>query len=90
MSVGLAYREIFDAEFYSCDLGLKKPMESYFRSVLERCGFEASRVLFVDDRTANLDAARALGIRALRFVAEEHAEKGNALTAMIKAFEESL
>ena len=90
MSVGLRYREKFDAEFYSCDLGLKKPMAAYFHSVIERCGFEPGRVLFVDDRTANLDAARTLGVHALRFVAAEHAEKGNALRAAIQAFERSL
>ncbi|MET3528052.1 HAD family hydrolase [Phenylobacterium koreense] len=90
MSVGLSYREKFDAEFYSCDLGLKKPMGAYFHRVVERCGFEPSRMLFVDDRAANLAAASALGIHTLHFVAEEHAEKGNALRAMIRAFEESL
>lgn len=89
MSVSLSYREKFDAEFYSCDLGLKKPMEAYFHGVIERCGFEPSRVLFVDDRTANLDAARSVGIHALRFVADEHAEKGKALKALIQAFQQS-
>lgn len=89
MSIGLSYREKFDAEYYSCDLGLKKPMEAYFHRIIERCGFEPSRVLFVDDRMSNLEAARAIGIHALRFVADEHLEKGKALKGLIGNFEES-
>lgn len=86
MSVGLAYGEIFDAEFYSCHLGCKKPMEAYFREVVARCGFEPARLLFVDDRAINLDAAAAMGLRTLHFVADEHTEKGAALIQRLETF----
>ena len=90
MSVGLAYRERFDAEFYSYDLGFKKPMEAYFHKVIEASGFEPARILFVDDRVANLEAARAVGLHALRFVAGEHQNKGMALKSLIMDFERSV
>src|SRR5262249_37093249 len=51
----------------SSDVGCRKPDAAIFRALLERCGFRADELLFVDDRPANVDAAAALGIRAHLF-----------------------
>src|SRR5699024_9899081 len=67
MSRDLEYELVFDRCFYSCDLGCAKPDPEYFRSILRQSGVLEEEVLFVDDRQANVDAAKTLGIHAERF-----------------------
>jgi putative hydrolase of the HAD superfamily len=54
----------------SCETGLLKPSAGAFEVVLNTAGRRAhpERVLFVDDREAQVTAAEALGMRAHRFV----------------------
>ena len=62
------YDDVFDRSFYSCDVGAMKPEPAYFERVLEALGIrqqDAGDVGFVDDLTANVAAARGLGIRAV-------------------------
>ncbi|MBM6399405.1 HAD-IA family hydrolase [Phycicoccus sonneratiae] len=56
----------FDDAFYSCELGVAKPEPAYFEHVLDVLGAAPGDVGFVDDSPANVDAARALGLRAVR------------------------
>jgi putative hydrolase of the HAD superfamily len=56
----------------SGDVGLRKPDPAIYRLLLERTVRRAGDILFVDDSTANLDAAAALGIRTLLFDAPGH------------------
>jgi HAD superfamily hydrolase (TIGR01509 family) len=67
MSEGLSYRHHFDREFYSCDIGHRKPETAYFESILEALALEPAATLFIDDSRPNVDAAAALGIRAAFF-----------------------
>lgn len=60
------YDEVFEQSFYSCDVGAMKPEAAYFERVLESLGADAVDVGFVDDVAANVEAARRLGIRAVR------------------------
>lgn len=53
--------------FVSCDLGVRKPDADAWRIPLERLGRPPSEVVFIDDREPNCAAARALGIRSIRF-----------------------
>ncbi len=53
--------------FVSCHTGVRKPAEAAYRLVLERLGGPAEELLFVDDRRANCEAARKLGIDAVKF-----------------------
>jgi 2-haloacid dehalogenase len=46
---------------------MAKPDPAIFRLLLDRFGLRADRTLFVDDAAANVAAARALGINAIRF-----------------------
>lgn len=46
----------------SGDVRLRKPDPEIYRRLLERLGVPGNRVLFVDDRLENLNAARDLGI----------------------------
>lgn len=47
---------------------LAKPEPEIYRVLLERYGLDASRTLFVDDSPANVEGARAVGMRAHLFV----------------------
>jgi FMN phosphatase YigB (HAD superfamily) len=48
--------------FISGDIGSRKPDEHMYRFALNSLGVPAERVLFVDDRVRNLDAAKRLGM----------------------------
>ena len=64
MQETLGYADLFDATFYSYELGVAKPDPGYFTAVLDRLDAPADRVLFVDDNRANVEAARTVGLRA--------------------------
>ena len=57
--------------FCSCDLGVVKPAEGYFRAVLRRLGLKPAEVLLVDDLEVNVQAARNLGMGAELFTSTE-------------------
>lgn len=49
-------------------VGLAKPDPAIFRRFLADAGLKAEDCLFIDDMPANVEAALALGMRAIRFV----------------------
>ena len=53
--------------FISGDLGVRKPDPDIYRQVIARLGIPGHRIVFVDDRIRNLDAARQLGFRTILF-----------------------
>lgn len=60
--------ELFDVVVDSAFVGLRKPDPAIFELTLERLGgAPAERCVFVDDLDVNCDAARALGMAAVRF-----------------------
>lgn len=63
MSEMLGYRELFDREFYSCDLGAAKPSKAFFSAITDSIGEKPERILLIDDRRENVDAAHAAGIQ---------------------------
>jgi epoxide hydrolase-like predicted phosphatase len=60
--------DAFDVIIASAEVGLMKPDPGIYRLALERLGVHASEAVFVDDMPANVDAARAVGMHALRFL----------------------
>jgi putative hydrolase of the HAD superfamily len=64
MQETFGYADLFDATFYSYELGVAKPDPGYFTAVLDRLDEPADRVLFVDDNRANVEAARTVGLLA--------------------------
>jgi HAD superfamily hydrolase (TIGR01509 family) len=71
MSEQLAYREVFDREFYSCHLGHMKPSPAYFQEIVRLAGLDPARTLFIDDRIDNVEAALRAGLQAAQFVLGE-------------------
>jgi HAD superfamily hydrolase (TIGR01509 family) len=71
MSETLAYRDVFDREFYSCHLGHMKPSPEYFHEIVRLAELDPARTLFIDDRIDNVEAARKAGLQAAQFVLGE-------------------
>ena len=61
----------FDHQILSCELRLIKPDAAIFHRTIERIGVKPQEALFVDDREANVEAARELGLRAIQFESTE-------------------
>lgn len=64
----LCVHEEFDAVIYSCDVGCMKPDPRIYHYALKQLDATPASTLFFDDREENVAAARALGIRAHRYV----------------------
>jgi FMN hydrolase / 5-amino-6-(5-phospho-D-ribitylamino)uracil phosphatase len=64
-------RGCFEQVVASTDLGVRKPDPRFFRDLCARVAVEPTRMLFVDDRADNVDAARAAGLPAHVFLDAE-------------------
>jgi putative hydrolase of the HAD superfamily len=65
--------EIFELVVDSAFVGCRKPEPEIYEITLERLGADAGRCLFVDDVEANCEGARALGLTAVHFRANDQA-----------------
>jgi putative hydrolase of the HAD superfamily len=63
--------DYLDLQLSSCYLGLRKPDADIYRRALDILGRPGDRVIFIDDRANNTEAARAAGIHAIQFLGEE-------------------
>jgi 2-haloacid dehalogenase len=57
----------FEGIVISGDVGVNKPDRRIFELLIDRFGIEPAAALFIDDSAANVDAAAALGFRAIHF-----------------------
>ena len=83
MSESLGYSRLFDREFYSCDIGHKKPDAAYFRAILSALELPSERVLFIDDHEANVAAALDLGMNAAVFQPAPGVEPGSLMRSIL-------
>lgn len=60
-------RDYFQVVLSSCYLGLRKPEPGIYHCALDILGRAPQRILFIDDRQQNVDAAAAAGIRTIRY-----------------------
>ncbi|WP_418383166.1 HAD family hydrolase [Alistipes finegoldii] len=86
-TIGIAYRrfdffKLFDGIVVSGEEKLIKPDKRIYRVLLDRYGLEAGECLFIDDNTANVEAARELGLHALLF--DDIANVRSRLEALLK------
>lgn len=65
----------FDVLVWSYQLRIAKPDPAIYRYALEQLGVEAGEALFVDDKPINVEAARALGMKAVVFSTVERLRK---------------
>ena len=66
-------RKIFGIEnllagaIISSEVGVRKPDHAIYQCLLNRSGYQANELLFVDDRIRNVEAAVAMGIPSIQF-----------------------
>jgi putative hydrolase of the HAD superfamily len=61
------WMEKFSFTTLSAEVGMIKPDSGIYEHTLRGLGVSATEVLFIDDRERNIQAARALGMRAIQF-----------------------
>ena len=54
--------EVFDGGVISCYVHLLKPEEAMYRTLIETCGIDPARTLFIDDMPDNVSGAMKMGI----------------------------
>ena len=73
---GYTFNQLFERNFYSHEMGMRKPNPAIFEKALEETGLDPRETLFVDDLIENVEAAKAVGINGL------HIEAGTLLEAL--------
>ena len=71
-TIGIAYArfgffKLFDGIVVSGEEKMIKPDPGIYRLLLDRYGLRPEECVFIDDNAANVEAARKLGIHAIRF-----------------------
>jgi putative hydrolase of the HAD superfamily len=61
----------FDHHIFSAEVRSIKPEPAIYQHCMEALGVHPSEAVFIDDRDANLEQARAVGIRSIRFQSVE-------------------
>jgi putative hydrolase of the HAD superfamily len=61
----------FDVLVWSYQLRMAKPDPAIYRHMLKELGTRPEEALFIDDKPANIDAARVLGMKGLVFTTVE-------------------
>jgi putative hydrolase of the HAD superfamily len=64
-------RDYFKAFFSSCYVGLRKPAPQIYKLALGVLQRDAASVAFVDDRSGNVEAAKAVGIHGIVYQGAE-------------------
>ncbi len=59
--------QLFDHLIFSSEVRLIKPDPAIFLYCLKALGVKPQQALFIDDRDANIEAAHALGVRAIKY-----------------------
>ncbi|MBV8632627.1 MAG: HAD family phosphatase [Silvibacterium sp.] len=65
----------FDFFFSSCYVGQRKPGVQIYRLALDVLQCDPDEVAFIDDRAPNVEAARSLGIHAIKYEAPAQLER---------------
>jgi putative hydrolase of the HAD superfamily len=60
---GFEMSALFDKDFYSNELGYRKPSPESFLEVFRLAGIDPAESLFIDDAHANIEAAKKLGMK---------------------------
>lgn len=72
----LDFLPYMDGGLFSCHAKLIKPDRRIYEALCEKCGLIPEESLFIDDNAANIEAARAFGLHAIRFEGYEKSYDG--------------
>lgn len=59
------YQDVFDATFYSYEVGAAKPDAAFFEAIGKAVGARPDEMLLIDDHQPNVEGARRAGLRGL-------------------------
>lgn len=59
--------DFFDYKFASCYVGSRKPERKIYDFAIKRMGIAYENAVFIDDLQENVDGAKKLGIKGIRF-----------------------
>ena len=62
---GYSFYDLFERNFYSHEMGMRKPNREIYEQALKEAGILAEETLFIDDMAENTEAAKSLGMRVL-------------------------
>ena len=62
---GYSFYDLFERNFYSHEMGMRKPDPNIYMQALKDADLVAEETLFIDDMEENIEAAKALGLRVL-------------------------
>ena len=65
----------FDVLIWSYQWHMAKPAPAIYRLCLDKLGVRPEEALFLDDKLVNVEAAQALGMKALQFTTIDHLRK---------------
>jgi putative hydrolase of the HAD superfamily len=68
----LLWLDHFDVQVWSYQLRMAKPDLAIYEYVLKQLGTRPDETLFLDDKQVNIDAANAVGMRAVLFTDVDH------------------
>src|SRR5262245_17436755 len=74
--------DLFDDLVISAEVGMAKPEPAVFHLAVERLGLEPGDCVFVDDWDENVEAARAVGLRAVLHRVDKGDDLGEQLAAL--------
>ena len=59
------FEDIFEKQFYSFDMKLRKPGTQIFEQAIKEANISAKKTLFIDDTKENIDAAKLTGLNTI-------------------------
>jgi 2-haloacid dehalogenase len=67
--------DVFDGRIISSDIGMRKPSKKFFKYLIKVVGFNSSEILLVDDKGGNIQNAKDLGLKCIKYENEESLDK---------------
>jgi len=62
---GYSFYDLFERNFYSHEMGMRKPNPQIYIQALKEAGLEPEETLFIDDMEENIEAAKTIGMKVL-------------------------
>jgi len=62
---GYSFYDLFERNFYSHEMGMRKPNPQIYIQALTEAGLEPEETLFIDDMEENIEAAKTIGMKVL-------------------------
>ena len=67
---GYSFYDLFERNFYSHEMGMRKPDPGIFIQVMKEAGLVPGQTLYIDDMEENIKAAEILGMNVLHIQSE--------------------